>query len=210
MRDDEAIDAPHPASPDDVALERDDVDVSIVRFIERGQQGQALGLMMAAYGDRIGRFFARRVQRQEWVDDLTQETFVRAMQGLGGFRGESRVLTWLTRIAYNVMCTAHNHRNRRRVGQARYHAHQTMDAATGPHPDRHLKRFELAQAIDACLERTNTVVRELALLVWVEGYTFVEAAEITNMSEDAVRKRLCRARPLLQRCLELRGVVGNR
>ncbi|MBH24863.1 MAG: hypothetical protein CMH57_10495 [Myxococcales bacterium] len=73
-----------------------------------------------------------------------------------------------------------------------------------------MSRQEVAQAIDACLERTNAIVRELALLVWVEGHTFTEAAEITGMSEDAVRKRLCRARPLLQRCLTQRGVVGGR
>ncbi|MBH24864.1 MAG: hypothetical protein CMH57_10500 [Myxococcales bacterium] len=101
-----------------------DVERSIVLLIERGQRGQAIGLMMSAYGEAIGRFFARRVARQEWVDDLTQETFVRAMQGLSGFRGEARVKTWLTRIAYNVMCTAHNHRSRAQEGRARYHEHQ--------------------------------------------------------------------------------------
>jgi DNA-directed RNA polymerase specialized sigma24 family protein len=66
----------------------------------------------------------------------------------------------------------------------------------------------VVEAIDACFGRMNDVIRELALLVWVEGHTFVEAATISGMKEDAVRKRLTRARPALQRCLELRGVVG--
>lgn len=193
-----------------------EVDATLKALIVRGQHAQALGLMMGTYGDRIGRFFLRRTGRRAWSEDLTQETFIRAMRGLRKFRCESRVLTWLTRIAYNVLCTQVGRQSRLREGHARLVAlerAESTDVAPAPSvhtllPDRAVRRREVMASIDACLDRMNDVIRELAILVWVEGHTFVEAAQITGMSEDAVRKRLCRARPALQRCLERRGVMG--
>ena len=198
-----------PANPDDV-------EKAISTFLADGREAEALGLMMSAYGQRVGRFILRRVRDPALADDLTQETFVRAMAGLEGFRVDSRTLTWLTRIAYNVVYTSSSRRKRRREGNDRLEQWQKVDteevggvATTGAaRPDRHVHKLEVMEAIDACLDRMNDVVRELAMLVWVEGHTFVEAAHITGMKEDAIRKRLTRARPVLQQCLELRGVVG--
>lgn len=193
---------------------------TIRAFIAEGLYNEALGLMMTTYGERIARFLMRRVGDVAYVEDLTQETFVRAMRGLPGFRGEARIFTWLTRIAHNVLYTAAHRRQRTQRGQqllveqlgdpqdaAELEIAPVVGSCDAP-PDHLLWRRQLSEAIDACFERMNDVIRELAWLVWVEGHSFVEAAEITGMGEDAVRKRLVRARPILQRCLELRGVLA--
>lgn len=187
-----------------------DVEGALKALMRRGKRAEALGLMMSSYGERIARFIVRRVGQPELTHDLTQETFVRAMVGLESFRGECRVLTWLTRIAFNVVYSSHTAQRRQHEGQQRYAEQRAIDedARPGPRPDLAARRREIVEAIDACFGRMNDVIRDLALLVWVEGHTFVEAATIAGMKEDAVRKRLTRARPVLQRCLELRGVVG--
>jgi len=201
-------------SPTAHELTEADLEATILTFLDAGLVNEALGLMMSTYGERIARFLMRRVGHRATVEDLTQETFVRAMRGLPQFRGESRVLTWLTRIAHNVLYSDTSRVQRRRVGRERYEEEQQVHAVASAgdtegsdRADGEVRRKELASAISACFDRMNDVVWELALLVWVEDYSFVEAAEITGMREDAVRKRLVRARPILQRCLELRGVV---
>jgi RNA polymerase sigma-70 factor (ECF subfamily) len=192
-------------------LETVDVEGTILALLRGEKRAEALGLMMSSYGERTARFIVRRVGDPDLAHDLTQETFVRAMVGLGSFRGECRALTWLTRIAFNVVYSSHTARRRRRQGQERYvELRQQSDGAShgGERPDLAARRQEVIEAIDACFGRMNDVIGDLALLVWVEGHSFVEAATIAGMNEDAVRKRLTRARPALQRCLELRGVVG--
>lgn len=198
-----------------VELGEVDIEAAITTFLEAGLLNEALGLMMSTYGERIARFLMRRVGHRATVEDLTQETFVRAMRGLPQFRGECRVLTWLTRIAHNVLYSDTSRAQRRRTGRERYEEEVQVQCAAdveegeGDQADGDSRRKELAVAISACFDRMNDVVWELALLVWVEDYSFVEAAEIMGMKEDAVRKRLVRARPILQRCLELRGVVDG-
>ncbi len=211
--------AQHEAPPTTQRAE-EELEEVIRAFITEGLYNEALGLMMTTYGERIARFLMRRLGGQvALVEDLTQETFVRAMRGLPGFRGDARIFTWLTRIAHNVLYTAVYRHQRGQQGQQAL-CEQVGDpqeaeelevapvvGSASPRPDGGLWRRQVAEAIDACFERMNDVVRELAWLVWVEGHSFVEAAEITGMREDAVRKRLVRARPILQRCLELRGIL---
>src|ERR1051326_249428 len=75
-----------------------DADTNLVRAAQEGAP-EAFGELVRRYQDRIYTLIAGMVADPEDALDLTQETFVKAYTGLGGFRQEAGFYTWLYRIA---------------------------------------------------------------------------------------------------------------
>ena len=78
-----------------------DVDAALVERVRRGDQ-KAFELLVVKYQRRIERLIGRMVRDTDLVQDLAQETFLRAYRALPQFRGESAFYTWLYRIAVNT------------------------------------------------------------------------------------------------------------
>lgn len=64
-------------------------------------QDEAFRRLVAAYREPLYRLIRKLVIRHEDADDVLQDTFIKALNGLAGFRGEARLSTWLYRIATN-------------------------------------------------------------------------------------------------------------
>ena len=79
-------------------------DVSDVLLVERAVAGdqKAFEMLVIKYQRRIERLVSRMVRDHELVQDIAQETFIRAYRALPQFRGESAFYTWLYRIAVNT------------------------------------------------------------------------------------------------------------
>ena len=77
-------------------------------LVERVQSGdkRAFDLLVGKYQHKIANLIGRYVRETADVQDLVQETFIKAYRALANFRGESAFYTWLYRIAIN---TAKNH-----------------------------------------------------------------------------------------------------
>src|SRR5687767_3114612 len=73
-------------------------------LVERAQQGdtRAFEMLVVKYQRRIERLIARMVRDVDLVQDIAQETFIRAYRALPQFRGDSAFYTWLYRIAVNT------------------------------------------------------------------------------------------------------------
>lgn len=78
------------------------------RLVERVQSGdkQAFGLLVTKYQRRLQRLLSRLIRDPVEVEDVAQETFIKAYRALATFRGDSAFYTWLYRIGIN---TARNH-----------------------------------------------------------------------------------------------------
>src|SRR3982750_4819214 len=76
-------------------------DLMLVERTVAGDQ-RAFGLLVLKYERRIQRLIGRMVRDQDLVEDIAQETFIRAYRALAQFRGESQFYTWLYRIAVNT------------------------------------------------------------------------------------------------------------
>ena len=94
-----------------------DADALLVDRVKRGDQ-RAFEMLVVKYQRRIERLISRMVRDDGLVQDIAQETFIRAYRALPQFRGESAFYTWLYRIAVN---TAKKTKTRctRRSGTAR-------------------------------------------------------------------------------------------
>ena len=80
-----------------------DADVD-AQWVERAQRGDtaAFEMLVVKYQRRIERLIARMVRDSDLVQDVAQETFIRAYRALPQFRGDSAFYTWLYRIAINA------------------------------------------------------------------------------------------------------------
>lgn len=126
------------------------------------------------------------------ADDLAQETFVLAWRKLPQFRGDSRLRTWLYRIAYSCFLQ----HLRRRGGRA----HQDLDADEAPGADSATP--ELGLDLDSALRRLS-VNQRAALLYCVQlEFTHEEAAEVLDMPLGSVKTHVARGKARLRQLLK--------
>ena len=150
----------------------------------------ALRTLLAGTQAPLRRFCAAMVPDQD-PDDLVQETYLRAWRGLGGFRGDSTVTTWLTAIARRVCIDAVARSRRRRDTAAdRAGPSGSRPEATTPGPAGRTELIDLIGRLDP--DR-----REALVLTQLLGLSYEEAAQVTEVPVGTVRSRVARARRLL-------------
>jgi RNA polymerase sigma factor (sigma-70 family) len=131
------------------------------------------------------------------AEDLLQESFIRAWQKLGSFRGESRFGTWLHRLSANVALSDRRIRLRR-VGREAPMDEVVERTAIGARDVVADKRMDLEKAIARLPERARTVL----VLYDIEGYRHAEIAEMTGMAVGSSKAQLHRARKLIREVLD--------
>lgn len=184
------------------------------QFIERLKRGDAAAfetLVNERSGEIYGLLY-RLTESSEEARDLTQETFLRAFQSIGHFRGESDLRTWIYRIAINQ---ARNRwrwwRRRRRDMTVSIDAPQTngqtsliatLRSDNGNNPERETLAHERERALRRALSSLKRVYREAVVLRDIEGFAYEEIAVALDISVGTVKSRLARGRQELRRKLE--------
>jgi len=162
------------------------------------------------YQPRILSYLARMVGPDE-AEDLTQDVFLKVIQALPGFRGQSSLSTWIYRIATNAAWD----RLRRPAGQRTAASGPREDADAGadaedalmgeaaPSAEQQLIRVEMRGCIMEFVEKLPENYRTVIVLSELEDLRNSEIAEILGVTLDTVKIRLHRARARLKE--ELRG-----
>ena len=78
-----------------------EIDQLLVERVQRGDK-QAFGLLVTKYQRKLGRLLSRLIRDPAEVEDVAQETFIKAYRALPSFRGDSAFYTWLYRIGINT------------------------------------------------------------------------------------------------------------
>ena len=183
-------------------------------FLERLRRGDAAAFEQLV-AERSGEVYAllyRLTSEPEEARDLTQETFLRAFQAIGRFRGEADLKTWIYRIAINQA------RNRWRWWRRRRRdVTVSLDAPVGEQEQpliAHLQNAETVNPEEAALAREREgqlrealnglrrAYREAVILRDIEGFTYEEIAATLQISIGTVKSRLSRGRLELRRKLE--------
>ena len=184
------------------------------QFIERLKRGDAAAfetLVNERSGEIYGLLY-RLTESGEEARDLTQETFLRAFQSIGHFRGESDLRTWIYRIAINQ---ARNRwrwwRRRRRDATVSIDAPQangqpslvgSLKSENGSDPERETLAHDRERALRKALSSLKRVYREAVVLRDIEGFAYEEIAVALDISVGTVKSRLARGRQELRRKLE--------
>jgi RNA polymerase sigma factor (sigma-70 family) len=148
---------------------------------------EAIGALIQRYQGTIYRFLLSRTGDGDRAADLTQDTFLKALRGLGSYRGEASFRVWLLGIARNEFLGALRKEERRReeaLDPAVVHA---WAEDPDPLPDA---RIESADSIDRVRAMMARLPEKQRTSVWLrlhEGMSFREIGEATGSSEGAAR-----------------------
>jgi RNA polymerase sigma-70 factor (ECF subfamily) len=174
-------------------------------LVQRAQQGdlRAFEMLVVRYRRRIERLIGRLSRDPDLVQDLAQETFLRAWRALPQFRGDSAFYTWLYRIAVNTARKALADLRRDPVltesalapaGDDDETFRPEVEPSTADTPEALLASREIAAAVNAAVERLSDDLRQAVVLREIEGLSYEEIAEIMNCPIGTVRSRIFRAR----------------
>jgi RNA polymerase sigma factor (sigma-70 family) len=141
------------------------------------------------------------------VDDLVQETLIRAFQSMHAFRGGS-FRAYLARIARNLCL---DWLRRKKAKRAPTYVELLSDAwaAADGGPEDVVLQKEFAQELLVALEELGQLDREILLLRHVHRFSYEEIGSVVGMNPGAVRTRVSRARHKVMARLERRGLCGS-
>ncbi len=180
-----------------------DTDLMLVERTVAGDQ-KAFELLVIKYQRRIERLIGRMVRDVDLVEDIAQETFIRAYRALAQFRGDAQFYTWLYRIAVNTAKKALMDLKRdplvsesalRGGGDDEDETSAVENELTSSEtPETVLAAKEIAAAVNSAMEALPEELRQAVTLREIEGLSYEEIAEVMNCPIGTVRSRIFRAR----------------
>ncbi|MEL6344479.1 MAG: sigma-70 family RNA polymerase sigma factor [Myxococcota bacterium] len=160
--------------------------------------------ILCCHGEKLRAIGRCRCRTEQEAQDAVQDALLAAGERLESYRGDGDVVAWIGRMVANAC-----HRMRR--GRKNDPALHATDAplASQDNPERAAGRRELAEALVDALSTLKPEDQTLLRLAAVDGYTGPELAVEMNLSAQAVRARLSRARRRVRRTLEENGFSGE-
>jgi RNA polymerase sigma-70 factor (ECF subfamily) len=167
---------------------------------------RAFDLLVLKYQRRVERLIGRMVRDVDLVQDIAQETFIRAYRALAQFRGDAQFYTWLYRIAVNTAKKQLMELKRDPlVFQSQFKSAEedetsgserelTQSATDTETPDAVLASKEIAEAVNAAMEALPEELRMAITLREIEGMSYEEIAQALDCPIGTVRSRIFRAR----------------
>lgn len=189
-----------------------EIDQQLVESAQRGDK-QAFGLLVSKYQRKLGRLLSQFIRDPVEVEDVVQESFIKAYRALPTFRGDSAFYTWLYRIGIN---TAKNFlvSQGRRVSTVA-NGFDNEDAETFEEgaqlremntPENELMSKQVAETVNQILHDLPEELRSAITLREIEGLSYEEIAGIMGCPIGTVRSRIFRAREAIAE--KLRPVLG--
>ncbi|MGH3039587.1 MAG: RNA polymerase sigma factor [Gaiellaceae bacterium] len=169
-----------------------EVGSAVLERARRGDQ-EAFAAVIRHYDPGLRALAYRLLGDRDRMDDALQEAYVKAFRALPRFRGDSKLGTWLYRIAYNA-CLDELRRSRRTEELPLEAEVPSREDDPG---DRVASRGDLARALAALPAEDRAAV----LLVDAQGFDYRESARILGIPEGTVASRLNRARASLRTAL---------
>jgi RNA polymerase sigma-70 factor (ECF subfamily) len=184
----------------------DEPSAALVDALRRGEPG-AFPTLVDEYGPRIYNFATRMCRSAEDAKDILQETFVAAVRSAKDFRGESKLSTWLFRIAANA-CRKMHRRGKfepeRQLALDEFmpdEAERARLTGASDTPEAAMMRTDLRGALEAAIAALPATYRAVLVLRDIEGFSTAETAEALGLTPMAVKLRLHRARLFLRQRL---------
>ena len=183
------------------------MDKQLVERVRRGDK-RAFDLLILKYQHKVISIVGRYLGDRNDVQDVSQETFIKAYRALPNFRGESAFYTWLYRIAIN---TAKNHL----VSKSRRPPNIDIDIDDGEFqdnsavlrdnksPEASLATKQMEEVIFRAIENLPPELRVAVTLREFEGLSYEEIARMMDCPVGTVRSRIFRAREAIEQKIRL-------
>jgi RNA polymerase sigma-70 factor, ECF subfamily len=171
-------------------------DAALIAAWQGGDEPAAAELVRR-HARALARFLAAAGARDTDVDDLVQETLIRAFRALGQFRGQCRFRTWLMTIGGNVLKDAHRRTRRARVVPLG----DDLRAMDGD-PHERAEAGEAERRLAVGLARLPRLQREVFLLRAQQGLEYEEIAAALGTTPGAARVHYHHAAKRLKECMK--------
>jgi len=179
----------------------------------RVRQGDeaAYAQLVATYQDRLIGLLTNLVGDRTTAEDVAQEVFLRVYRARQGYEANAKFSTWLFSIAHNLASNTRRTKGRRKETQL------AASESSGPQvapmaqlvaeksalmPSRIMARAELMEKVQAAMETLNDRQRMALLLHKFEGMNYIDIGAAMEMTPQAVKSLLSRARDQLRVALE--------
>jgi RNA polymerase sigma-70 factor (ECF subfamily) len=174
-------------------------DLKLVQATKNGDVA-AFEQLVKRYDGKLFRIAQSVTHNREDSQDAVQEAFLKAYQHLGEFRGDSQFSTWLIRITLNQsLMKLRKQRAAKEVSldedlrtDEDMLPREVIDWA--PNPEQLYSVSELRNILIRTIEELQPILRTVFVLQDIEGLSTVQAAEVLNLSQSAVKSRLWRGR----------------
>lgn len=176
-----------------------DEDFALVQRVQAGDK-KAFNLLVSKYHRRVGRLLARMLKNQEDIEEVVQDSFIKAYRAIATFRGDSAFYTWIYRIAINAAKNLLVQQGRRpstpnelSEGEDEtfeyQHALSTIDT-----PESLIQTKQIGGAVNEAIEALPDDLRAAILMREIEGLSYEEIAQSMGCPVGTVRSRIFRAR----------------
>ena len=147
----------------------------------------------------------RLLDNRQDVEDVGQDIFIKVFRGLSGFKFQSKLSTWIARIAYH---TGINYLKKNNLKQS-YYFEEVLDDFyfTEDTPELKLQNKELHLYINELIDGLPLQYKTVINLYHYNDFSYKEVATVTGLPEGTIKGYLFRARKILKEKLE---VYGNR
>jgi len=171
--------------------------VEIVEQVKKGKK-DAFWELMSEYEEAIFRFCYRKLFRKEIAEDVAREAFVKAYEKINSLKDNSKFKSWLYKIAYNACMDEIKRVNR------------IVDSEDNPHdnisdeklsPEHLTEQKRNKEVIKKEFKKLSDNHKDVIILVYYEGLSYEEAAEVLGISVGTVKSRLFRALEVLRKNL---------
>jgi RNA polymerase sigma-70 factor (ECF subfamily) len=184
------------------------------RLIERlvARDERAFNSLVRAYEQRVFALVLRMIGNRAEAEDLAQEVFVQVFKAIGSFRGESKLSTWIYRIAVNLCKNRSKYLRVRHTDeqqdlealQDRVRMGETLGSNVAPieRPDEMVVGKQVERIVQQAILELDPGFRECLVLRDIEDLSYEEIGAITGLPEGTVKSRIHRARSQLKELVE--------
>ncbi|HTJ80289.1 MAG TPA: sigma-70 family RNA polymerase sigma factor [Polyangiaceae bacterium] len=182
----------------------------VARLVARDEA--AFNHLVVTYERRVFALVFRMLGRRDEAEDLAQEVFVQVFKAIDQFRGESKLSTWIYRIAVNLCKNRTKYLARRQVGEqddvdamvdrAPLSAAKGVSVGDISRPDELVEGMQLEVIVKRAIQQIEPDFREVLILRDVEDMSYEEIAAVTGLADGTVKSRIHRARAQLRALVE--------
>jgi RNA polymerase sigma-70 factor (ECF subfamily) len=181
------------------ALE-DMVDEELARLVQ-GNNTDAFGVLLSRYQPKLLRYGRKFMAREEHIEDVVQEIFIKAYQNIESFDVSRSFSPWIYRIAHNAFANALRQRSREPIiflDLDTLVAHPSYERD----PAGEEERAHMQSLVSQGLEALSSSHREVLVLYYLEELSYQEIADVLRVPIGTVGVRLSRAREALKKYVD--------
>lgn len=174
-----------------------DLDTQLMLQVRNGDSGAGDALIRRNF-DRVARYIGRVIRHPRLVEDLTQDVFLQILQNARQYEPTAKFSTWLYRIATNTALNCLNRADVRRRSSEPVDGEMEFADRSVDGPDRQMNLDELKQQVARAIDALPPNQRVALTLFEYEELSYEQIAAVMNLTVDAVRSVLARARAVLR------------